>query len=94
MFIHYAAIVYLLLNNKSVGHIDIIDLASKTTLEMLEQQLDPNIYSKIKLASTITPYTLSEYGIEIINAFAGTSPSRTALRKTLIETGLRLNMTI
>ncbi|KAI9274151.1 hypothetical protein EDC94DRAFT_121087 [Helicostylum pulchrum] len=78
-----------LLSSDLVCHIEVIDLTSETIREMLEQ-LDPQMHSGIMLASTITPFTMSEYGLEIINAFSGTSPSRMALRKTLIEYGPKL----
>lgn len=73
-----------------MAHIGIIDLSSKSTIEMLQQQLDSASFSNIILTSTLPPYNLSQYGQEIVDAFARTSPSKTALKRTLIENGPQL----
>lgn len=51
---------YYVLNLKSVGHIEVIDLTSETIREILEQ-LDPQMHSKIMVASTIRVCSLLEF---------------------------------
>jgi hypothetical protein len=58
-----------------VAHIGIIDLSSKSTIEMLQQQLDSASFSNIMLTSTIPQYNPSQYDQEIVDAFARTSPT-------------------
>ncbi|KAI8997766.1 hypothetical protein BDB01DRAFT_831301 [Pilobolus umbonatus] len=53
----------------------------------VRQQLDSASFSNIILTSTLPPYNLLEYGQEIVDAFARTSPSKTAFKITLIENG-------
>lgn len=75
------------MGKKSVAHLNIIDLSSTATSEMLKQQISSESFFRLNYASTLPPYNLSEYGKEIVDAFATISPSKNSIKKTLIKYG-------
>lgn len=67
----------------------IIDLTSTTAVEILQSEVSLEEFNSITTATKIDPIALSDYALDLINAFNTTTFSLKCLRETLYEKGFR-----
>lgn len=72
-----------------VGHLKIIDLSSTTAVEILKSEVSLEEFKSITTATSINPIVLSDYALDLINAFNATTFLLKCLQETLYAKGFR-----